>query len=51
MQGKTTRTLRINGKTYDKGDRITLPDDEFVTLESCGAVERARPKPAKEIAK
>lgn len=44
MTGKTLRTFRINGKTYAKGDKITLPDDQFATFEQLGVLERAKPK-------
>lgn len=43
MNGKTLRLFRVNGKTYEKGARISLPDAEFETFEELGVLERAKP--------
>lgn len=50
MIGKTLRRINLAGKAYAKGDRIELPDDQFVTFEQCGMVQRNAPRPAKKIA-
>lgn len=51
MIGKTLRRINLEGKKYAKGERIELPDDQFVTFEQCGMVQRYAPRPAaKKIA-
>lgn len=50
MIGKALRRINLDGKSYAKGDRIELPDDQFITFEQCGMAQRNAPKPAKKIA-
>ncbi|WP_257540655.1 hypothetical protein [Sphingobium sp. CFD-1] len=46
------RRMTLNGKTYQKGDKVQMPLQQFNDLEPTGMVERApvekaEPKPAK----
>lgn len=52
MDAIANRRFRLDGKTYQKGDKLTLSDDQFAGFEGAGMVHRPRVrKPAPKQAK
>lgn len=47
MKGEAIRTIHMGAKHYAVGDQIELPDDQFLTFEKLGMVNRL---PKKAIA-
>lgn len=45
INARAARRFKLEGKTYAKGDHVSLPQNQFDDLAAVGRVERVTPPP------